>query len=381
MGGALLQHFSPAQGLSQALISLLFSLLSNRQLLPTVKKERKKEKNLASTSTVPKIEVIVSPNRPQNPLSMKPTGSSQTVTLPSGSVMPLNGFGTWKAPLSETTAAVKAALEVGYRHIDCAAVYMNETAVGEALGAFLADGHARDQLFVTSKVWNSCHARDKVVEACKQSIRDLRVGYLDLYLVHHPFAWEFGGLPIGEGNWMLRDGDGSIRWGKGVSLEDTWRGMEDCVRMGLVKNIGVSNYSVTLLMDLLQYCEIRPAVNQCEAHVYNTREELKSVCTQFGIHFTMYSILGSGKEGPLGDATVHRIAKDKGATAAQVLIAWGLAKECSVLAKSSKAKRVRENFGGGAVLLSEEEVKELDGLDRELRVCNMIEYWGFPSHA
>lgn len=306
----------------------------------------------------------------------------KTVTLPSGSVMPLNGFGTWKAPREVTTASVLAALEAGYRHIDCAAVYFNESAVGEAFSTFFSRGTvSRSDVFITSKVWNSCHARDKVVEACKQSLRDLQLDYLDLYLVHHAFSWEYTGLPITEENWVRRDADGAICWGSGVSLEDTWRGLEDCVDQGLVRNIGVSNYSAALLADLLQYARFKPAVMQCECHVYNTRWELRGICKQFGVHFTMYSILGSGKTGPLGDDTVARIAKEKGASSAQVLIAWALAHGCSVLAKSTQKERIVQNFESEEIELSEKEVKELDALDREMRCCDQMEYWGFASHA
>lgn len=309
--------------------------------------------------------------------------SAKQITLPSGSVMPLNGFGTWKAPADVTTAAVLAALESGYRHIDCAAVYLNEPAIGAAFATFFSRGTVpRSDVFITSKVWNTCHARDKVVEACKRSLKDLQLEYLDMYLVHHPFSWEFAGLPVTEDTWVKRDGDGNICWGSGVSLEDTWRGLEDCVEHGLVRNIGVSNYSVMLLMDLLQYAKIKPAVNQCECHVYNSRAQLRDVCKQFGVHFTMYSILGSGKEGSLGDTTVARIAKDKGASPAQVLIGWGLAHDCSVLSKSTHAERIKQNFESEAeVQLSQEDMRELDALDRELRCCDMVEYWGFPSHA
>lgn len=303
-------------------------------------------------------------------------------TLPSGGQMPLNGFGTWKASPSDTIAAVRAALDAGYTHIDAAPVYMNEPSVGEALSTYLQSTNTpRSDIFVTSKVWNTCHAKDDVVKACKQSLKDLKLDYLDLYLMHHPYSWKFGGLPITDDTWVVRDSEGEIEWADGVTLEETWRGLEECVELGLVKDIGVSNYSAMGLMDLLQFCKIKPAVNQSEAHVYHTREDLRYVCEKIGVHFTMYSVLGSGKQGPLQDETVARMAKTKNATPAQVLLAWGMAKGCSVLAKSSKPERARENYGAVQVELSEAEVKELDALERGLRTCNQMEYWGFPSHA
>lgn len=180
---------------------------------------------------------------------------------------------------------------------------------------------------------------------------------------------------------MKRDAADAIVWGKGVSLEDTWRGMERCVDEGLVRDIGVSNYSVALICDLMQYARIPPTVNQCEAHVCNTRQELREVCGMFGIHFTMYSVLGSGKEGPLHEQAVKDIAKKVEATQAQVLIAWGLARKCSVLAKSVHLDRICENFAADKVQLDADDLAVLDKLDRKLLVCNMVEYWDFPSHA
>lgn len=310
------------------------------------------------------------------------TESEPHVVLPSGKHMPLHGFGTWKAEAGETKAAVLAALNAGYRHIDCAAVYLNEKEVGAALGEWLAaSGASRSELFVTSKVWNTCHATDDVVKACEQSLSDLALEYVDLYLVHHPFAWQFHGLPITERNWVLRDATGGITWARGVSLQDTWRGMERCAERGLARDIGVSNYSVVALMDALQYARIKPAVNQCEAHCYYQRRELRQVCAQFGVHFSMYSVLGSGKRGPLQDDVVARIARQRDVSPAQVLIAWGVSKRCSVLAKSANAARIAQNWQARHLVLSEQELQQLDALDRGLITCNMVEYWHFPSHA
>lgn len=306
------------------------------------------------------------------------------IKLRSGREIPANGFGTWKAERGEAAAALRAALDAGYRHIDCAAVYMNEKELGEVFADYLKGDNPklqRSELFITSKVWNTCHAEERVVEACKRSLADLQLDYVDLYLIHHPYAWEFAGLPIDEGSWRKLADDGSIDRGSGVSLEATWRGMERVADAGLARDIGVSNYSAVLLADLLQYARILPAVNQCEAHVNNTRAELRDVCRQFGVHFTMYSILGSGKDGPLGDPIVAEIAKSVSASPAQVLIAWGLGKGCSVLAKSTKKDRIQGNFEADRVNLSGEQVARLDGLNRNLLVCNMSEYWGFPSHV
>lgn len=305
----------------------------------------------------------------------------KSVTLQSGAAMPLNGFGTWKASAEETESAVIAAVEAGYKHIDCAPLYLNEDHVGNALSKVFARGQVkRDQLFVTSKLWNTCHKKEHVVQACRQSLEHLQLDYLDLYLVHHPYSWKFLGLPITEQTVMSHDSNGLIELG-GASLLETWRGLEECVHLGLVRDIGVSNYSAALLVDVINFAQIKPSVNQCETHVYNTRPELRSVCDMFDIHFTMYAILGSGKEGPLADETVATLAKQHDATPAQILIAWGLSQKCSVLAKSTQPSRIVQNLASENVILSDEDVKMLNALDRKQIVCNAVEYWGFPSHA
>lgn len=147
------------------------------------------------------------------------------------------------------------------------------------------------------------------------------------------------------------------------------------------QTIGVSNYSALQLMDLLSYAKIPPAVNQIEGHVNNQRAELRSVCAAYDIHVTMYSVLGSGKEGPLQDPIVKDIAKAHGVSAGAVCIAWALSTGCSVLAKSVTPSRIEENFKADEVELTAEEIKQLEGLERGLLVCNMNEYWGFPAHA
>jgi len=143
----------------------------------------------------------------------------------------------------------------------------------------------------------------------------------------------------------------------------------------------VSNYSALQLMDLLSYAKIPPAINQIEAHVNNQRAELRTVCNDNNIHVTMYSVLGSGKEGPLQDPTVKAIAKAHGVSPGAICIAWALSTGCSVLAKSVTPSRVEENFKADEIDLTADEVKQLEALERGLLVCNMNEYWGFPAHA
>lgn len=312
-----------------------------------------------------------------------------TASLSSGSVLHLNGFGTWKAEPGACAAALRVALDAGYRHIDCAAVYMNE----EELGAVFAEythGDSpkipRSELFVTSKVWNTCHGREGVAAGLARTLRDLQLTYLDLYLVHHPFAWAHAGLPIGSETWIKRDPEQpyGIAWGAaGVTLESTWQGMEDAHEAGLVRNVGVSNYNALGLLDLMRYAKrVKPTVHQFECHPMNQRAELRELGEKLGLHSTLYSILGSGKEGPLQNAVVAGIARKHGVEPGAVCIAWGLGTGGSVLSKSVQAKRIAANFAAEKVQLDAEDLAEIAKLDVGLRNCNMVEYWdGFPSHC
>ncbi|KAK4528751.1 hypothetical protein GAYE_SCF64G6697 [Galdieria yellowstonensis] len=307
-------------------------------------------------------------------MSAEPVGK-----LNSGATIPLRGFGTWKAEPGVVGECVKTAYDVGYRHFDCAAIYQNEKEIGQAFSELFSRGVKRSDIFVTSKVWNTCHDPQRVVEACKQTLQDLRLDYLDLYLVHWPCNWEFTGLPITADNWIPKDKDGNIKFSK-VSLEQTWHAMEEVQKMGLVKSIGVSNYSIVNMLDLFSYCKIPPAVNQIEMHPYYARTDLLEFCKSRGVHVTAYSPLGSGKHGPLQDETVAKIAKKHGRTPAQVLIRWCLQRGCSVIPKSVKKERIKENFD---VLfeLSPQDMKELEALDKNIILNHQKEYWGFNIHA
>jgi diketogulonate reductase-like aldo/keto reductase len=242
----------------------------------------------------------------------------------------------------------------------------------------------RADLFVTSKVWNTSHSRSQVSAALDRTLADLQLSYLDLYLVHHPFAWAHVGLSITGDNWIPHDASDpwNIKWAEhGVTLEETWRSMEDVHDSGKAKNIGVANYSAPLLMDMLRYARVKPAVHQFECHPMFQRTELRAFGDKLGIHSTMYSILGSGKTGPMQDSVIAGIAKKHGVSAAAVCIAWGLSQNCSVLSKSTTPARIVGNYGAQDVSLDAEDMKQIASCERGLRTCNTEEYWGFASHA
>eukprot|EP00871_Galdieria_phlegrea_P004221 jgi/Galph1/47/GphlegSOOS_G4792.1 len=306
--------------------------------------------------------------------------SSSAALLNTGNKIPLIGFGTWKAEPGRVGEAVRTALEAGYRHIDCAPVYGNEEEIGKVFKEVFSSGKVnRSDVFVTSKLWNTCHKREHVFEACKQTLKDLQLDYLDLYLMHWPCAFEFSGLPITEQNTIPLNSKGEIAFAK-VTLQETWKAMEELQKQGLVKAIGVSNFRIVELLDLLSYCEIVPAVNQIEAHPYNQREDLKNFCESRGIHVTAYAPLGSGKDGPLQDPVIRSFAEQLGKTPAQIILAWGIQRGTSVIPKSVTPSRIKENLDCN-FKLEPEILKRIKQLERQQLVCDMREYWGFPIDA
>ncbi|MGY6162039.1 aldo/keto reductase [Paraburkholderia strydomiana] len=257
-----------------------------------------------------------------------------------GGSMPAIGFGTLIADAAITISATKDALEAGYRHFDCAERYRNEREVGDALQAGLAAGGiAREDIFVTTKLWNSNHRPERVKPAFDASLERLRLDYLDLYLIHTPFAFQAGDEQD------PRDANGNVLYDEGVTLLDTWRAMEDLVDGGRCRAIGLSDIGLDDLVPLYESARIKPAVVQVEAHPYLPESELLEFCKKKEIVFLAFAPLGHGiRPGPLEDPAVSRIAARIGKTPAQVLLAWAVQRGTAVLTTPKTAARARENF-------------------------------------
>ncbi|XP_016368417.1 alcohol dehydrogenase [NADP(+)] A isoform X2 [Sinocyclocheilus rhinocerous] len=271
-----------------------------------------------------------------------------TITLSTGQQMPAVGLGTWKSAQGQVKQAVLAALDCDYRHIDCAAAYSNEREVGEALSERLGEGKPlrREDIFVTSKLWNTKHHPDDVEDACKKSLSDLRLSYLDLYLMHWPMAFERGD------ELMPRRLDGTVRYDNNTHYRDTWAAMEKLVDQGLVKAIGLSNFNARQIDDILSIAKHKPVVNQVECHPYLVQTQLVSQCWGRGLAVTAYSPLGSpdrpwvtpGEAHLLDDPRVVGLATCYNKTPAQVIIRWHIQRGVICIPKSVTPSRIKQNI-------------------------------------
>jgi alcohol dehydrogenase (NADP+) len=285
--------------------------------------------------------------------------------------MPAIGFGTLIPDAATTKSATRDALDAGFRHFDCAERYQNEREVGEALQAGLAGGIAREEIFVTTKLWNSNHRPERVGPAFEASLDRLRLDYLDLYLIHTPFAFQ----PGDEQD--PRDENGNVLYDDGVTLLDTWRAMEDLVDRGRCRAIGLSDVSLNDLQPLYESARIKPAAVQVEAHPYLPETELLEFCKERGIVFLAFAPLGHGiKPGPLEDPAILRIAARVEKTPAQVLLAWAVQRGTALLTTPKTAARARENFNISA--LPEDAFDEIDRIQTRQRF-NQVVTTGSPG--
>ena len=255
-------------------------------------------------------------------------------------LMPALGFGTLIADSAETISATRNALAAGFRHFDCAERYRNECEVGEALQAELAaQGIAREDIFVTTKLWNTNHRPERVEPAFEASLNRLQLSYLDLYLIHTPFAFQ----PGDEQD--PRDQNGNVLYDHGVTLLDTWKAMETLVDHGRCRAIGLSDITLSGLLPIYESARIKPAVIQVESHPHLPETQLLEFCKGNGIIFLAFAPLGHGaRPGPLEDPIVTAIAARVGETPAQVLLAWAVQRGSALLTTPRSAARAAENL-------------------------------------
>ena len=268
--------------------------------------------------------------------------------------LPALGFGTLVSDSSETRNATIAAVEVGFRHLDCAERYRNEEEVGAALKQLLADGTVRrEDLFVTTKLWNNNHRPERVKPALQASLNKLGLDAVDLYLVHTPFAFQPGD------DQDPRDLHGAVVYDGGITLDETWTAMESLVDEGLSRAIGLSDIDVEGARRIVDTARIAPAVVEVESHPYHPQWELHEFCKSEGIVLLAFAPLGHALEPRLlDDPLIVTMAQRYGKTPAQVLLAWGIQRGTAVLTASVRPGRISENFDVTA--LPQSAVQELN---------------------
>jgi aldehyde reductase len=288
-----------------------------------------------------------------------------SLKLNSGYDMPQVGLGTWQSKPGEVTASVITAIEAGYRHIDGARIYQNEPEVGAAVKAKIADGTVkREDLFITSKLWNNAHRPDCVLPAIKRTLADLELEYVDLYLVHWPM-----GLQPGE-TLIPLDADGKPILDNETDLADTWKAMEELVKLGLAKSIGVSNFNKRQIENILKIATIPPANNQIEMHPYFTQRKLVDYCHSKGITVTAYSPFGCPTHPMfpgakcLEEPKILEVGKKYGQGANHVIIRWLIQRGVIAIPKSVTKSRIIDNFNVFDFTLTEDDIKDVESLDK-----------------
>ena len=297
-----------------------------------------------------------------------------------GQLMPAVGLGLWKLDLDEVADTVYNAIKKGYRHLDSAADYGNEKQVGEGIARAIADGLCRrEDLWITSKLWNTFHRQEHVQAACKKSLTDLGIEYFDLYLIHFPISLKY--VDFNDRyppEWIFNPGDEHPAMElDAVPLSETWGAMEGLVERQLARKIGICNYSAVLLHDLMSYARIKPAMLQIESHPYLTQEALVRTAQSYNIAITAFSPLGAlsyvsldmatAGDSVLSEPVVIKAAERAGATPAQVVLRWGVQRGTAVIPKTSKIERLVENLTLSNFSLTDEEMSSISALDQNRR--------------
>ena len=294
--------------------------------------------------------------------------------------MPQVGFGLWKIDRNLCASVVEQAIDIGYRHFDSACDYGNEKEVGDGLQSSFKKGTcSRENIWLTSKLWNTYHKPEHVRPALMRTLADLKTDYLDLYLIHFPIALEY--VPFETRyppEWIHDPASKNPRMKPfPVPLHETWHAMEELVNEGLVRHIGVCNYNSALIHDLISYARIKPANLQIELHPYLTQENMLKLCKQYDISVTGFSPLGALSYVPIGMAqtkdsvleqpVIKAAAKRLGKSPAQVVLRWGIQRGCAVIPKTVTPARMKENLSLFDFSLNDQEMTDISALNAGIR--------------
>jgi alcohol dehydrogenase (NADP+) len=284
--------------------------------------------------------------------------------------IPALGLGTWKSSGGEVARAVAGAVEIGYRHIDCASIYQNQKEIGSALAGVRTSRQVkREELWITSKLWNNAHAKKHVQPALERTLQDLQLDYLDLYLIHWPVNFQPNIIfPKRPEEFLSPDA---------IPVMETWQALEKMVKKGLCRFIGVCNFNLNRLIDLKRQAHIQPVMNQIELHPYLQQAKMVEYCKNHQVLLTAYSPLGSGdrpaalkkdnEPSLLAHPTIVEIAEKRHITPGQVLLVWGLARGTVVIPKSTNPERLRENFRAADLVLEADDLQAINDLEQGYR--------------
>jgi len=305
------------------------------------------------------------------------------VTLSNGQKIPIIGLGTWKSAPGQVEQAVKDAIDAGYRHIDCAFVYGNENEVGNAISAKIADGTVkREDLFITSKLWNTFHDPKHVRTALERTLKLLKVEYIDLYLIHWPMGYQESGdvlFPKNEKDEIIYSD---------VDYVDTWKSLEILVDIGFTKALGLSNFNSKQIERVLKVARIKPVMNQFECHPYLTQKKLIQFCQSKGIQCTAYSPLGSpdrpwakpGDPQLMEDPKLITIAQKYNKSTAQILIRYQIQNGIIVIPKSVTKSRIISNFNVFNFELTKEDLAAIEGFNCNGRLVHLAVHEKHPHY-